>query len=103
MNRDWPHIRYRDFYDIPRAVVVEWEGVLYLFDCQYDPDTDDYEPIYSVYKLPEELRDGLDEISWTDLGHRGQRVTSVRTADVEFDPSRRRSLNPAIFGWLSEG
>ncbi len=96
----WPSIRYRDFYDIPRAVVVEWSGILYLLDCTYDTDIDDYEPIYTVHRLPEELRTRIDEISWTGLGHLGQRVGSVKTSDVEFDPTRRRSVNPSVFDRL---
>jgi len=38
---DWLSIRYRDFYDIPRAVVVEWCDLLYLFDCPFDEEADD--------------------------------------------------------------
>ena len=32
----WIPIRYRDFYDVPRAVVVEFRGKLYLFDSLFD-------------------------------------------------------------------
>jgi len=103
MNETWLSMRYRDFYDIPRAVVVDWESTLYLFDCLYDHGLDDFEPTYTVYRLPDELRGSLDHMSWTDLGHRGERVGSVPTRDVEFDPSRRESINATIFRCLSEG
>lgn len=102
MRDSWLRMRYRDFYDIPRAVVVEWEGTLYLFDCLFDHDLDDYESTYTVYRLPDELRENIDQMTWTDLGHRGERVGSVRTRDVEFDASRRESINPTIFERLSE-
>jgi hypothetical protein len=97
----WVNIRYRDFYDIPRAIVVEWHNHLYLFDCLYNHDVDDYDPDYSVYELPDEFRDKLDVgMSWTDLGHRGTRIGSVATASVEFDSTKRRVLNAAIFTQL---
>jgi len=99
---DWPAIRYRDFYDVPRAVVVEWQGSLYLFDCLFDHDVDDYEPAYVVSRVPNELRDRIDEVSWTDLGHRSEHVGVVPTADVEFDATYRRRINPAVFDRLTE-
>jgi hypothetical protein len=93
-------MRYRDFYDIPRAIVVEWHGRLYLFDCLYDYDADDYESAYTVYRLPDDIRAQLDEMSWTDLGHRGEKVGSIETAHVEFDKTKRKGLDPAVFDQL---
>ncbi|MEO7836178.1 MAG: hypothetical protein ABIS21_00885, partial [Acidimicrobiales bacterium] len=87
-------------YDIPRAIVVEWHGQLYLFDCLYDHDFDDFECDYAVYRLPGELREELDQVSWTDLGHRGERVGAVATTSVGFDATRRETLNAAIFDQL---
>jgi len=103
MSSDWPAIRYRDFYDIPRAVVVEWRDRLYLFDCLYDYDVDDYDSRFAVFLLPDELKERIDEISWTDLDHLGIRVGSVAVSEVEFDETRRRSLNPAVFDQLELG
>jgi len=99
---EWPPIRYRDFYDLPRAVVVEWNDVLYLLDSLFDTELDDYEPFYVIYRIPAELRGRIDEISWTDLGHRSERVGVVPMAEVEFDKSRRQRINPAVFEGLSE-
>ena len=97
MSEMWPHIRYRDFYDVPRAIVVLWNDTLYLFDCLYDYEADDYAPAYTVYRLPADLESTIDQISWTDLGHRGLRLGSVPTSLVELDRSRRLSMNPAVF------
>jgi hypothetical protein len=102
MTRDWPRIRYRDFYDVPRAVVVEWAGSLYLFDCPFDDDLDGYGSSYIVYRIPALMRDRIDEISWTDLVHIGDRLGVVPTAEVEFDETRRGSMNPAVFGSFRE-
>jgi hypothetical protein len=93
-------IRYRDFYDVPRAIVVELDGALYLFDCRFDPELDDYEGQYIVYRLPEDLSDDLERMSWTDLDHRGQRVGAVDVSAVEFDPTRRSSIDARVFDLL---
>jgi hypothetical protein len=100
MNEDWLGIRYRDFYDVPRAFVVEYEGSLYLFDCLFDHDLDDYEGRYAVYLVKDELRRRIDMISWVDLGNRSVRVGEVPVDSVEFDPSKRSAVNSRIFECL---
>ena len=52
MTTTWLPIRYRDFYDLPRAVVVEFRDEMYLFDCLFDREIDEYESTYTVYLLP---------------------------------------------------
>ncbi len=100
MTGNWLPIRYRDFHDIPRAVVVEYEGRLLLLDCNFDYDLDDFESDYTVYVLPDELRDDLDTISWTDLGHHGQRIGVLNASGVEFDDTRRGALCDSAFEGL---
>ncbi|HEV7758264.1 MAG TPA: hypothetical protein VGO78_04725 [Acidimicrobiales bacterium] len=85
---------------MPRAIVVEFDGAPYLFDCQFDPELDDYQLQYTVYRLPEDLRDDLERMSWTDLGHRGQRVGAVDVSAVGFDPTRRSSIDARVFDLL---
>lgn len=93
----WLPIRYRDFHDVPRAFVVEYGGVTFLFDCLFDYDRDDYEPTYAVYRVPAEVAGLLDETSWTDLGHRCVPVGWVWMTDVEFDETRRKAVRSRIF------
>ena len=97
MTGEWLPIRYRDFYDIPRAVVVEYADKLYLFDCLFDYDIDDYADEYAVYVIPDELMNEIDRMSWTDLGHRSKRIGAVPAALVEFDATRRRAVNKRVF------
>lgn len=97
MSLAWLPIRYRDFYDIPRAVIVEWNGQTYLFDCLFDPSLDEYQDIYSVYRVPFDLLANLDDGSWTDLGHRCEFVASVAVRCVEFDQTRRSAMNSRVF------
>lgn len=97
----WLAIRYRDFYDYPRAVVVDWNWSLYLFDCPFDIEADNYPDEYEVFKLPEHLRPDIDEMSWTDLSHLGSRVGTVPIAAVQFDETRRRLMNTDVFHLLT--
>jgi hypothetical protein len=90
-------IRYRDFYDVPRAIVVEYRGALYLLDSLFDPDINAYETVYTVYRLPDELRERIDDMSWTDLGHRGTRLGSIEVGAVGFDDSRRKAIDEKVF------
>ncbi len=63
----WFPIRYREFYDFPRAFVVEHENDLLLFDCPFSDDLDDYPTEFTVYRVDDELRARIDSLSWTGL------------------------------------
>ena len=97
MTVTWLPIRYRDFCDVPRAVVVEFRGHTYLLDCLFDHDRDDYEPEYTVYRLPDDLADDLETMSWTDLGHRGTRMGTLEVSQVVFDQTRRAAISDGVF------
>ena len=94
---NWLPITYRDFYDIPRAFVVERDGDLYLFNSLFDSDIDDYSNDFVVYRLPREAAPKVEAGSWEGLAGQGQLVGHVPTKSVEFDPSRRASVNEAVF------
>ncbi len=89
----WLPIRYREFYDIPRAVVVDWQGVLYLLDCPFDFEVSEYPSHYDVYTLPRDLLDEIEVMSWTDLAHYGRHIGTVATVDVQFDETRRKAMD----------
>lgn len=97
---DWLPIRYRDFYDIPRAVIVEWHDQIYMLECPLEPEANDYPSTYEAYKLPNELRGQIDAMSWTDLAHHGSLVGRVHISQVEFDHSRRQTMSAAAFRQL---
>lgn len=93
---NWATIRYRDFYDIPRIFIVTLNGKLYLFDCPFDDEIDDYSDQYRVYQLPEILVDELKG-SWERLPERAAGLLGVvPAAEVQFDPSKRERINTAV-------
>ena len=100
MSASWLPIRYRDFYDIPRAVIVDFEGATYLFDCPFDHDLDDYEQTYTVYRVPAEIAEEIDRISWVDLGSRCDPIGLVFAGEVEFDSTARKAIHRRVFDRL---
>ena len=96
----WLPIKYREFYDIPRAFVVERGKALYFFDCPFDPDLDDYPEEYSVYRLPASIADQVDAMSWVDLGARGDRIGRVPASSIRLDESRRGYIDDRVFELL---
>lgn len=90
-------IRYRDFFDVPRAFVVNHNGSLVLFDCPYDEGIGEYPDHYRVYRLPAELSDTLDAGTWEGLAERGVCVGHVPITLVRFDATRRSSIDDEVF------
>jgi hypothetical protein len=93
----WLPIRYRDFYDIPRAIIVEYRGQVYLLDSPYEDEADEYSDQFTVYRLPSELARSLDEISWENLGALGTEVGHVPAGSIQLDPTRRQYLDDEVF------
>ncbi len=92
----WLAIQYREFYDIPRAFVVERRAEWYFFDCPFDPETDDYPDYFAVYRLPRQLGDRFEAMSWEALAEIGDLVGRVPASAVEFDQSKRRCINDRV-------
>jgi len=97
MSAKWLSIRYRDFYDFPRAFVVEYGGHLYLIDAPFRSELDDYQDTYVVSRFPKSLTGRFDEASWTDLLDTGERVGEVPTRGIEFDSTSRKAINVKVF------
>ena len=92
----WSTIRYRDFYDVPRIFITTHKGELYLFDCPFDEELDDYSERYQVYQLRTISEDELLG-SWEHLPERAASVLgTVPVAQVQFDSSKRNSINTAL-------
>jgi hypothetical protein len=98
----WIPILCRDFYDIPRAFLVEHAGELLFFDCPFDDALDDYRNEFTVYCVDEQFRDHIDRVPWTDLASRSDRIGAVRTELVKFDATRRRAIHVEVFDLLEK-
>lgn len=96
----WIPIRYRDFYDIPRAFIVEREGSLFLFDGAFDESIDEYPDRFQVYRLRADVADVLDATSWHGLEANGTLIGEVPVADVRFDPTRRAAVDDTVLAMI---
>ncbi len=103
MTESWLPIEYREFYDVPRMIVVEHAGQLFLFDAPFDDAADDYSDRYAVYRLPESAREGIRAASWVDLAAAGERVGEIPVSEIEFDETKRRQINDDVFSRLDLG
>ena len=95
-REEWLPIRYRDFYDIPRAIVVRYRGTLYFFDCPFDEDLDEYPPAFAVYRLPSSAARQVTHPSWERLAESGEFLTRVDASKLELDPTKRKSLRARV-------
>ena len=96
-------IRYRDFYDIPRAVVLEYEGDVYFLDCPFDCAIDDYGEGFSVYRLSSSVLPNLENIDWSSLSKEGEYLGTVPINRVEFDNTKRRHIDSGVIEELLRG
>lgn len=97
---EWADIRYRDFYDLPRIFITNYQGQLYLFDCPFDDELDDYPDSYRVYQLPA-LTEAELEGSWEDLPNLATSFLGVSpVSEIQFDSTKRECINTAILNKL---
>ena len=102
----WLPIRYRDFYDVPRAFLVDHGDATYFFDCPFDDQADDYPRVYRVYRLPHGSASN-NSSSWEGLERLGPLVGHVDVDRVTFDRTRRAAVEDSILEslgvdpWLS--
>ena len=97
MSDSWAVIHYREFYDFPRAFIVEHQGDLLFFDCPFSDTLDDYEADFTVSRVSSELKEQIDRIPWTNLGDHLHRVGFVPTKAVIFDHTKRHAINTEVF------
>ena len=97
----WVPIRYREFHDIPRIFLAEHRGHIYLFDCSFDENADEYPDRYRVFRLPHGVTPPAEGASWIGLAEGGAFIAEVPISAVEFDPTRRAAVDAAVFDRLS--
>lgn len=101
MSSKWIPIRYRDFYDFPRAFVAEQSDELFFFDCPFDDVLDDYKTEFIVFKINKQFSEKVDQRSWENLRQFADRVGAVSTGAVRFDETKRKAVNADIFDLIS--
>lgn len=89
----WLHAEYRDFYDMPRAMVCRNETGTYYFLSSFDPENDAYSSHYEVYRIPEMQESELCS-SWFGLETRAlERLPDIPVRDFPFDAAAKTFLD----------
>lgn len=99
----WLSIIYGDFYDIPRAFVVNYREKSYFFDCVFSDAIDGYPDEFIVFELTKRFAFDVEALPWNELRVKGTCVGSVSVEDVVFDASRRRAIREDTFDSLKTG
>ncbi len=89
-------IRYAEFYDVRRVFVAEHDGSVYVFDCPFDEDADDYRPSYTVHRVRAATLANTVSMSWSALVALGEPVGQCKVSEVRFDPTRRAGIDPSV-------
>lgn len=90
----WVGFDYREFFDVPRSIVVELEDDrLLLLESSFSDERSEYSDDYHLYLLP---RDVDLSGSWRRLSAAAlSRLGTIPVAHIQFDATRRRLLNLA--------
>jgi hypothetical protein len=88
----WVEFEYRDFYDVPRQILLRHGGRTFLLDCRFDETCDDYSDEYEVFEFPD-LPPGVARESKNLRGLVGGLLGHVSVRAVRFDASLRTSID----------
>ena len=87
---------YRDFYDVPRMIILNHRGHKILLDCKFDDSVDDYPSTYKVYVLPQRINE-ISELSWESMRARAVRqVGEIPVKQLVFDHTKRSALDASV-------
>ena len=81
----WSEIKYREFCDVPRAVIARHGADTFLFDSRFDEVLDDYISHYEVWRLPPLSKEQLAG-SWVGLDSLAlERLPDVGLHELPFE------------------
>jgi hypothetical protein len=93
----WRPTAYREFYDVPRAIIISDESRNCLLTSLFDEALDEYRDIYEMPKLSDEEVKG----SWLKFEQRAIRhLGHVPVKEVSFDASKSREIELNILKLL---
>ena len=87
----WVGFEYREFFDVPRSIVLPLEDRLLLLESAFSDEESEYSADYQLYLLPPDV--DLSG-SWRRLSAAAiRRIGAIPVSHVQFDATRRRLLN----------
>lgn len=89
---EWIPFVYREFYDVPREILLTFKGKVLLLESLFDDEEDDYSNNYVVYELPTSITEKLNG-SWEGFaGQAISRLGEIPVEYVQFDPTHRKQI-----------
>ena len=89
---DWLHAEFREFHDVPRAMLCTGPHATYYFLCRFNGARDQYDDVYEAYRL-RPMGDGDVCQSWFGLETRAaERLPDIPVRDFPFDVATCRFL-----------
>ncbi|HEU5055087.1 MAG TPA: hypothetical protein VFU21_01120 [Kofleriaceae bacterium] len=87
----WVGFEYREFFDVPRSIVLPLDDRLLLLESAFSDEDSEYSPDYQLYLLPHDI--DLSG-SWRELSTAAiRRLGTIPVSHVQFDATGRRLLN----------
>jgi hypothetical protein len=83
---NWVPITYRGYWDVPRIILARAGRSVFLLECLFDDDLDDYPDEYQVYLMPADLDERSLPQDWGTLrGLAVRRLGVIPVGSVRFD------------------
>ena len=98
----WVAIYYRGYWDVPRIILTRHHGELFLLNCPFSEELDDYPDEYVVYLMPADLHEENLPTDWTLLsGMAPRELGTIPVNRVTFDPTKRKQIDASILDALT--
>jgi hypothetical protein len=86
---DWKRCQYFSYWDVPRTVVLNHQGMTLLLDSPFEEDRDEYRPSYYVWELAPTPTESLQRVTWPEVERlKVRRLDDLPVAAVRFAPKR---------------
>lgn len=93
----WLGIRYRDFWDVPRMVAIDFEDTTYVLDSRFDDTNDEWSNFFTVYRVSRPVPpDG----TWDTVLDGAIEIGRLAVDEVTFDSTKRRALDASVLQTL---
>jgi hypothetical protein len=98
---EWISFEYREFYDVPREILLTFKGKVLLLESLFIEEDDEYSKNYVIYELPALITANLKG-SWEGLAAQAiSRLGEIPVEAVQFDTTRRQQIHANILESLN--
>lgn len=86
--------KYAGFFDVPRYIFLSYREWFLLLRSEFDDELDEYEANYTVFVLPESVRDLVWKGNWEFYNKTPMsEIGKIPVCAVVFDQSKRTELD----------